>query len=365
MRPRFALTLPAALLTLGLLATPAAAEGTSTTFADTAGRNHEAAVAALVTEGVVQGCGGDRFCSDDVLTRGQLATMLVQALGLETGDVLLAERGFEDSGDSAHAGSIVTLAAAGIVGGCGGDRFCPSDPVTREQLATMLFNALELPAAAGDARFFIDVGDTHGSAVDSLADQGFAGGCGPVTFCPRDEVSRAHAALFLARSLGLVEPVELAAFEDRMERHEELERERERLREERLEQERQQARQQAIIDRGKRVVDVAMGQLGTPYGWGGNGPHRFDCSGLTSFAWRAVGVELPRTSRDQHARTTRITRSELLPGDLVFYHQPVSHVAIYIGDGKVVEAPNSGGVVRVRTDGLSRSGVVGFGRPGV
>ena len=345
---------------LTLLAAPTAAEASATSFDDTAGTHHETAVAALVDAEIVQGCGGQRFCSDQVLTRGQLATMLVRALGLETGEILLTGSSFQDAVGSAHARSIVTLADAGIVGGCGGERFCPADPVSREQLATMLHTALDLPEAGGDTRFFIDLGRTHAAGVESLAALGFAGGCGPVTFCPREPVTRAHAALFLARALQLVEPVQLGPFEERMERHEELERERERQRA--LQRERD--RRQAVLDRGQRVVEVAMDQLGTPYGWGGNGPHRFDCSGLTSFAWRTEGVELPRTSRQQHASTTRIARAELIPGDLVFYHSPVSHVAIYIGDGKVIDAPSSGGVVRVRTDGLSRSGVVGFGRPG-
>ena len=111
------------------------------------------------------------------------------------------------------------------------------------------------------------------------------------------------------------------------------------------------------------AVDTAVAQLGKPYQWGGNGPNSFDCSGLTTFAWRAAGVTLPRTSRAQFSGTKRISRSELQPGDLVFYHSPISHVAMYIGGGRVVEAPNSGNNVRIRDDGLTRRGVVGFGRP--
>ena len=112
-----------------------------------------------------------------------------------------------------------------------------------------------------------------------------------------------------------------------------------------------------------KAVEVALAQLGKPYQWGGSGPNSFDCSGLTSYAWAAAGVSLPRTSSAQYSATTRISRSDLRPGDLVFYHSPISHVAMYIGDGKVVEAPNSGNNVRIRTDGLTRRGVVGYGRP--
>ncbi len=111
------------------------------------------------------------------------------------------------------------------------------------------------------------------------------------------------------------------------------------------------------------AVQTALAQLGKPYQWGGNGPGSFDCSGLVIYSFRAAGItSLPRSSSAQYGATTRISRSELRPGDLVFYHSPISHVAIYIGDGKVVEAPNSGNNVRIRTDGITRSGVVGFGR---
>lgn len=112
------------------------------------------------------------------------------------------------------------------------------------------------------------------------------------------------------------------------------------------------------------AVDTALAQLGKPYRWAGSGPNSFDCSGLTSFAWRAAGVSIPRSSRAQYGATTRVSRADLRPGDLVFYHSPISHVAMYIGGGRVVEAPNSGNVVRIRNDGLTRRGVVGFGRVG-
>ena len=361
MQIRRAVLSTAAILVVMLVGAPAAADEVSLSFADVVGASHEPAVAALVEQQVVEGCREDSFCSDRSLTRGQLSSMLVRALGLEQEDVQLAASRFTDTAGDTHAGAIDVLADAGIVAGCEADRFCPADPITREQLATMLDRSLGFPDAPHSGSYFIDIRGTHAPAVERLAEFGVTNGCGPVSFCPGEEVTRAHAAVFFARALELVDRVELADFDQRMALHEEQERERERQREQRLERD----REQAIIDRGQRVVDVAMDQLGTPYGWGGNGPHRFDCSGLTSFAWRAAGVELPRTSRQQHASVTRVSRSELIPGDLVFYHSPVSHVAIYIGDGKVVEAPNSGGVVRVRNDGLSRSGVVGFGRPGI
>ncbi len=111
------------------------------------------------------------------------------------------------------------------------------------------------------------------------------------------------------------------------------------------------------------AVQTALAQIGKPYAWGASGPGSFDCSGLVTYAFRSAGItHLPRSSSAQAAATTRISRADLRPGDLVFYHSPISHVAIYIGGGRVVEAPNSGNNVRIRHDGLTRRGVVAFGR---
>jgi uncharacterized protein YycO len=76
-----------------------------------------------------------------------------------------------------------------------------------------------------------------------------------------------------------------------------------------------------------------------------------------------AGVTIPGTFGTRYSGTERITRAQLQPGDLVFYHSPISHVAMYIGNGQVVEAPNSGTNVRVRSAGLTRRGIVGYGRP--
>jgi peptidoglycan DL-endopeptidase CwlO len=115
------------------------------------------------------------------------------------------------------------------------------------------------------------------------------------------------------------------------------------------------------------AVDTALAQVGKPYQWGGSGPNSFDCSGLTSFAWRAAGVDITRTSRSQWAATKRISRSDLQPGDLVFYSRSgpagISHVAMYIGNGQIVEASRAGIPVRVSGTGLSRSDIIGYGRP--
>jgi peptidoglycan DL-endopeptidase CwlO len=113
--------------------------------------------------------------------------------------------------------------------------------------------------------------------------------------------------------------------------------------------------------RGEQAVEAALDQVGTPYRWGGNTPSGFDCSGLTSWAYGEAGVTIPRTSRAQLSQLTRVSRSNLQPGDLVFYNSPVSHVAMYVGDGEIVEAPRRGLDVRVRK--LADRSPVGYARP--
>jgi hypothetical protein len=115
-------------------------------FTDDNGSIHEAAIEAIADEGITKGCnpgeGNTRFCPKDVVTREQMATFLVRALGLAP-----ADSGFVDV-DGVHAADVGALAAAGVTKGCnpgeGNTRFCPKDPVTREQMATFLVRALGL-----------------------------------------------------------------------------------------------------------------------------------------------------------------------------------------------------------------------------
>jgi cell wall-associated NlpC family hydrolase len=99
--------------------------------------------------------------------------------------------------------------------------------------------------------------------------------------------------------------------------------------------------------RAASAVQLALGKLGAPYRWGGAGPSSFDCSGLVSWAYRQAGVELPRTSRAMSRTGTPVARRDLRPGDLVFFYSPVSHVGIYIGDGRMVHASTSGKPVTI------------------
>ncbi|WP_328410816.1 NlpC/P60 family protein [Streptomyces violaceus] len=98
---------------------------------------------------------------------------------------------------------------------------------------------------------------------------------------------------------------------------------------------------------GDRALRYVVRQLGKPYEWGAEGPKSYDCSGLTSQAWAQAGAPIPRTSQEQWKRLKRIPLAELRPGDLVVYFPEATHVALYLGDGMVVQAPRPGAKVKV------------------
>ncbi|MFC8037489.1 C40 family peptidase, partial [Streptomyces griseoincarnatus] len=103
---------------------------------------------------------------------------------------------------------------------------------------------------------------------------------------------------------------------------------------------------QAPNARAAQAVAYAHQKLGSPYVWGATGPDAFDCSGLVLAAYRSAGVSLPRTTYAQIDAGRRVTRSELLPGDLVFFYSGISHVGLYIGNGQMIHAPNPSAPVR-------------------
>ena len=93
------------------------------------------------------------------------------------------------------------------------------------------------------------------------------------------------------------------------------------------------------------LLRVAAGQIGTPYRYGGNTRRGFDCSGLVQYAHRQIGIDVPRTTRDQWSRAQRPERRHLIPGDLVFFAldgNKSRHVGIYEGGGVFIHAPSSG-----------------------
>jgi peptidoglycan DL-endopeptidase CwlO len=95
------------------------------------------------------------------------------------------------------------------------------------------------------------------------------------------------------------------------------------------------------------AVSFALAQIGKPYVFAAAGPGAYDCSGLTMAAWGKAGVQLPHLARAQFGMGHAVSKSQLQPGDLVFFYSGIGHVAMYIGHGMVVHAPHTGDVVRI------------------
>ncbi|MFE5805434.1 NlpC/P60 family protein [Streptomyces sp. NPDC056491] len=112
---------------------------------------------------------------------------------------------------------------------------------------------------------------------------------------------------------------------------------------------------------GGAALTYAAAQIGKPYVWGAEGPGSFDCSGLTSQAWAHAGRVIPRTSQEQWARLPKVPLDELRPGDLVVYFPKATHVGLYVGDGKVIQAPRPG--ARVKVSPIAANPLLGAVRP--
>jgi len=169
--------------------------GPSSSFYDTAGSPFLADIEWLVAAGITNGCGGGAFCPTAPVSREQMASFLRRALGLPAASTDY----FWDDAASAHQDDINRVAQAGIANGCGGGAFCPGNLVTREQMASFLARALGLPPASTDY-FWDDNGSMHEDAINRLAAAGITTGCAGGQYCPAASVTREQMAAFLHRA---------------------------------------------------------------------------------------------------------------------------------------------------------------------
>ena len=213
-----ALMVAAALATTVATGNPAVAVGLSGAFTDDDGSVHEADINAIAEAGITTGCGPNFYCPALTVTRDQMATFLARALDLES----VASGPFSDTAGNIHAGNINAIATAGVTTGCTPSLFCPTLPVTRDQMATFLVRALELPPTATIP--FTDLGGTsHSADIAAIAVAGITTGCGGTNYCPFNPVTRAQMASFLTRAfqleriypqINVVEGVPLACSKD-------------------------------------------------------------------------------------------------------------------------------------------------------
>jgi murein DD-endopeptidase len=119
-------------------------------------------------------------------------------------------------------------------------------------------------------------------------------------------------------------------------------------------------------DTGAQLARQALAMLGAPYRYGGATPAGFDCSGLVQYAYQQLGLAVPRTTEEQYSNAQLIRRRNMQPGDLLFFQftHTVSHVGIYLGDGRFVHAPTTGRNVEIMAldQPYYRDGFIGAGR---
>ncbi len=181
-------------------------------FVDDNGNVHEGNIEAIKAAGITKGCNpplNDRYCPSDSITRGQMAAFLVRALDLAPA----ATDYFTDDAGSVFEANINALAAAGITKGCNppaNDQYCPTDPVSRGQMAAFLVRAFVYTDPGTGDWFTDDDGSIFEPSIDRLRQAGVTKGCNPPTndqFCPDSNVRRDEMATFLARALDLTPDV--------------------------------------------------------------------------------------------------------------------------------------------------------------
>lgn len=191
----------AALVALMFATLPAMASPVSA-FTDDDGSVHERDIETLAATRITVGCGPALFCPGDNVTRAQMASFLRRALG----NVPDTTRDyFRDDEASVHESDINAMAVLGVVFGCTGAEYCPDSPLTRAEMAAFMYNTDLLPTVVSNPPRFEDVPRGHDfyQEVESIAHAGVTFGCSPTLYCPTNPVTREQMASFLVRLFDL------------------------------------------------------------------------------------------------------------------------------------------------------------------
>jgi hypothetical protein len=165
-------------------------------FTDIAGSAFIEDITWILEQGITNGCGDGRFCPTESVTRAQMASFIARGLNLPA----TSTNYFPDDAGSLHEADINRLAAAGITNGCGNGLYCPNSAVTRDQMASFIARALSLPATSINY-FSDDAGSIHEPDINRMAAAGITNGCGGGVYCPTQVVTREQMAAFLHRAL--------------------------------------------------------------------------------------------------------------------------------------------------------------------
>lgn len=166
-------------------------------------------VETLERSGVTGGCGNDNYCPENPVTRAQMAVFLERGIrGAEFQPPAAAGNVFLDVGATDFGAAFIEqLFADGITGGCGGNNYCPTDNITRAQMAVFLlrakFGAGYMPPPGSGIFADVPLGSFAVDWIEAMAAEGITGGCGGGNFCPSDPVTRGQMAVFLVRAFGL------------------------------------------------------------------------------------------------------------------------------------------------------------------
>jgi hypothetical protein len=174
---------------------------TTIRFGDVSGsQTHARSIARIASSAVTLGCTSSRYCPDREVSRAEMATFLARSRALLPKNSTT----FRDAQHTpVHSSNIQAIADQGITAGCGGDRYCPTDSVTRAEMATFLMRALGLKPVAGSTFADVDPRSTHAGAINAIAEAGITSGCGTGRYCPDRPLTRAEMATFLTRAFRL------------------------------------------------------------------------------------------------------------------------------------------------------------------
>lgn len=263
----------------------------------------------------------------------ELAVVLYESLsGKEV--MLQGENPFIDTQNP----NIILANKLGIVAGKGDGIFAPYENITREQVGVIIYRTLQAakprykyPDFEYIFRDYNMISSWARKSVGYLYGIEVISGVGDDSFNPKGYTTREEAIVLAKRMYDKVIATERASKNT-------------------ITVSRSSTSRQDSLR--VKLNSLVASQLGKPYRWGAAGPNSFDCSGLTHYLFAQLGINIPRTSRDQIGVGTYVAKKDLEYGDLVLFARDgrnINHVGIYVGDGKFVHAPQSGDVVKITT----------------